>query len=53
MDQIYLDNNATTTMLPEVAQAICEAHRAEYVNPASQHQGGQRARRTLEAAREA
>ncbi len=52
MKQIYLDNNATTTMLPEVADAIGEAHRAGYVNPASQHQSGQRARRVLEDARE-
>ncbi|MDA1049841.1 MAG: cysteine desulfurase family protein [Planctomycetota bacterium] len=52
MQQIYLDNNATTTMLPEVAEVINEAHRAGYVNPASQHQSGQRARRVLEDARE-
>lgn len=52
MEQIYLDNSATTTMLPEVAEVISEAHRAGYVNPASQHQSGQRARRVLEDARE-
>ncbi|MEO8495770.1 MAG: cysteine desulfurase family protein [Planctomycetota bacterium] len=52
MEQLYLDNNATTAMLPEVAEVIHEAHRAGYVNPASQHQSGQRARRVLEDARE-
>ncbi|HUG68729.1 MAG TPA: cysteine desulfurase family protein [Pirellulaceae bacterium] len=52
MQQIYLDNNATTKMLPEVAEVIVEAHRAGYANPASQHQSGQRARRVLEDARE-
>ncbi|HEU0069640.1 MAG TPA: aminotransferase class V-fold PLP-dependent enzyme, partial [Nitrospiraceae bacterium] len=51
-DTIYLDNNATTPMLPEVAEAIYEAHRAGYANPASQHQPGQRAHRELEAIRE-
>ncbi len=52
MEQIYFDNNATTNMLPEVAEVIAEAHRAGYANPASQHQSGQRARRVLEDARE-
>ena len=52
MQQIYLDNNATTPILPAVAEAIAEAHAEGYVNPASQHQSGQRARRVLEEARE-
>lgn len=52
MEPIYLDNNATTTMLPEVAEAIGEAYRAGFGNPASQHRSGQRARRVLEEARE-
>lgn len=51
-DSIYLDNNATTHVLPEVAEAMDEAQRAGYANPASQHQAGQRARRKLEAIRE-
>ncbi len=50
--QIYLDNSATTQMLPEVAAAIGEANRTGFVNPASQHQSGQHSRRALEAARE-
>lgn len=53
MDAIYLDNSATTVMVPEVATTIDEANRSSFVNPASQHQSGQRSRRTLEAAREA
>lgn len=52
IEQIYLDNNATTRMLPKVAEVIHEAHRCGYANPASQHQSGQRARRVLEEARE-
>lgn len=52
MQQIYLDNNATTAMLPEVAEAMARAYTAGYVNPASQHQSGQRSRRVLEQARE-
>ncbi len=52
MEQIYLDNNATTGMLPQVAEVMDEAHRAGYANPASQHRSGQRARRVLEDARE-
>ncbi|MBI2478721.1 MAG: cysteine desulfurase [Planctomycetia bacterium] len=52
MQQIYLDNNSTTMMLPEVAEVIADAHRTGFANPASQHQSGQRARRVLEDARE-
>ena len=52
MQQIYLDNNATTPMLPAVAEAMAEAYAEGYANPASQHQCGQRARRVLEEARE-
>src|SRR5688500_11352103 len=52
MDPIYLDNNATTPVLPAVWEAmrpyLCEV----YGNPASAHQAGRRARRALEDARE-
>ncbi len=48
---IYLDNNATTQMLPEVFEAmtpyLCEA----YGNPSSIHPLGQRARQAIEEAR--
>lgn len=49
---IYLDHNATTPLLPEVADAMHEAARAGYANPASQHAAGRRARRVVEDARE-
>lgn len=52
MDSIYLDHNSTTPLLPEVADAITEALRAGYANPASQHQPGRRARRKLEETRD-
>jgi cysteine desulfurase len=50
-EQICLDNNATTPLLPEVANAIHEAALKFAANPASQHRPGQAARRALESAR--
>jgi cysteine desulfurase len=52
MDLIYLDNNATTPMLPEVAEAMRPFLTDVYGNPASAHQAGRRARQALEDARE-
>jgi cysteine desulfurase len=49
---IYLDHNATTPLLPEVAEAMDRAARAGYANPASQHAAGRAARRVVEDARE-
>jgi cysteine desulfurase len=49
---IYLDHNATTPVLPEVAEAMRAAYAEPYLNPASQHEFGRRARRVLEDARE-
>ncbi len=51
-EAIYLDNNATTPLLPEVADAMREAALQYTANPASQHRAGQTARRVLEEARE-
>ena len=51
MDSIYLDHNATTTVYPEVAEAMARCFAAGYANPASQHRPGQQARRLLEDAR--
>jgi cysteine desulfurase len=48
---IYLDHNATTPLLPEVAQEMAECL-ALPANPNSQHAAGRRARRLLEDARE-
>ncbi len=49
---IYLDHNATTPMLPEVAEAIGEASLRFTGNPGSQHETGRLARRALEEARQ-
>jgi cysteine desulfurase len=48
---IYLDNNASTIMDPEVEAAVREAA-ALYGNPSSVHAEGRRARRLIEEARE-
>ncbi len=48
---IYLDNNASTKMDPEVEVAVREAG-ACYGNPSSVHAEGRRARRLIEEARE-
>jgi cysteine desulfurase len=52
MQPIYLDHNATTPLLPEVAAAVAECQASGFANPESQHQLGRRARRMLEDARE-
>src|SRR5690348_2926056 len=48
----YLDNNATTPMLPAVAEAMRPYLTEVYGNPASAHLAGRRARQALEDARE-
>jgi cysteine desulfurase len=52
MNVIYLDNNATTRLAPEVAEAMLECYRQGWGNPSSQHQIGRQARRRLEESRE-
>ena len=52
MSPIYLDNNASTPIHPDVTQAMLECNLRGLVNPESQHQLGREARRTLESARE-
>jgi cysteine desulfurase len=52
MDLIYLDNNATTPLLPAVWDAMRPLAVEAYGNPASAHQAGRRARRGREDARE-
>src|SRR3954465_4361103 len=49
---IYLDHNATTPVFPEVIEAIRACWSEPYLNPASQHEFGRRARRKLEDARD-
>lgn len=48
---LYLDNNATTPMFPEVVAAMEESSRKHLGNPASPHAAGRHARRALEEAR--
>jgi cysteine desulfurase len=50
---IYLDNNATTPLAPEAAEAMARAAKDSWGNPSSQHSFGRRARQVLEDAREA
>ncbi len=49
---IYLDHNATTPILPVVADAVREASLRYGANPGSQHEPGRQARRALEDTRE-
>jgi cysteine desulfurase len=49
---IYLDNNATTMIRPEVVEVMSNCWREHFANPASQHRAGRRAQRALEDARE-
>jgi cysteine desulfurase len=52
MSYIYLDNNATTPLLPAVWEAMQPFFGPAAGNPASSHQVGRRARQALEDARE-
>ncbi len=52
MPKIYFDNNATTPLLPEVAQAICEVQEKCFGNPSSVHWAGREAKKYLNLARE-
>ncbi len=52
MDVLYLDNNATTPLLPAVAEAMRPFADEAFGNPASGHGAGRRARQALEDARE-
>lgn len=51
MKQIYLDNNSTTPIDPEVIEVMMSCYAEGYANPASQHRTGQAARRKLEQLR--
>jgi len=51
--RIYLDNNATTAIHPEVLRILEEALRETFGNASSIHREGQAARRVIEDAREA
>lgn len=49
---IYLDNNSTTPIHPEVAESMLRAAKDLVGNPASQHSLGRKVRRVLEEARD-
>lgn len=51
MKQIYLDNNSTTPIDPDVFEVMTSCYELGYANPASQHRTGQAARRKLEQLR--
>ena len=50
--EVYLDNNATTRVLPEVMEAVAQAMRDGCGNPSSVHAAGTRSRKRLWLARE-
>jgi len=52
MSRVYLDNNATTPVAPEVADAMVGYLREDFGNASSVHWYGQRARDAVEQARE-
>lgn len=52
MHRIYLDNNATTPLLPEVLEAMTPYFLERFGNASSIHQQGQQARSAVEHARE-
>jgi cysteine desulfurase len=51
MRRVYLDNNATTPVLPEVFEAMKPFYLERFGNPSSIHQYGQHARAAVEKAR--
>jgi len=51
MDDIYLDNNATTKPAPEVVEAMLPYYTEWYGNPSSVHRFGQRSRQAIDEAR--
>ncbi len=52
-ERIYLDANATTPVLPEVAEALRPYFTERFGNPSSAHASGQHARSAVERARAA
>lgn len=52
MPRVYLDNNATTPVAPEVTEAMLAYLRDDFGNASSVHWYGQRARDAVERARE-
>ncbi|MGP3697625.1 cysteine desulfurase NifS [Rhodobacter sp. NSM] len=53
MDRIYLDNNATTRLAPEVLEAMLPVLTEDFGNPSSMHDLGRAPARALSSARRA
>ncbi|WP_435262221.1 cysteine desulfurase family protein [Tenacibaculum sp. nBUS_03] len=51
MEKIYLDNAATTPILPEVIELMADSMRVNFGNPSSTHQFGRTAKVAVETAR--
>lgn len=51
MKEIYLDNAATTKMLPKVIEEMMKSYENNYANPSSTHRMGQKARAVVEKTR--
>ncbi len=51
MNKVYLDNAATTPMLPEVIELMTTSMKTTYGNPSSTHQFGRTAKTAIEKAR--
>lgn len=51
MNKIYLDNAATTSLAPEVIEAMVDAMKSNYGNPSSTHSLGQEAKKAIEKVR--
>ncbi|HEY5672499.1 MAG TPA: cysteine desulfurase NifS [Malonomonas sp.] len=52
MKQIYMDNNATTPVKPEVLEAMLPFYREHFGNPSSVHWAGRKVSGAVETARE-
>ena len=52
MTKIYLDNNATTQLLPEVKAFLIKLLESGNANPSSPHSMGRSSRTTIETARQ-
>lgn len=52
MDKIYMDNNATTAVRPEVLEAMLPYYQEQFGNPASVHWAGRMVSGAIEKARE-
>ena len=51
-ERIYLDNNATTQILPEAAETMAVTWQTAFANPGSQHSFGRDARPVLDRCRD-